>query len=59
LSNRLTEDQLKYHAAILHKIRVNIPKDIEDEIKRSQDFSKEIKKKCNLQTASNKAIQNI
>jgi len=59
LAARLTEDQLKYHVAILQKIRVPIPNDVQDEIRRSQEFSKEIKKKCNLMASSNKIALNI
>ena len=44
----MTEEQLKYHMTALEKIRVPIPSDIEEKIKKSIEFSKEIRKKCNI-----------
>lgn len=45
LKKRINDDQLKYHLTILEKIRIPTPPDIEDEIKKSIEFSKEIKRK--------------
>jgi hypothetical protein len=59
LQKRINEDQLRYHLTALEKIRVATPPDIEHEIKRSIEFSKEIKKKCNIQAGSTKSAQNI
>jgi hypothetical protein len=38
---------------------VPTPSDIEDKIKKSIEFSKEIKKKCNIQPGSLKSAMNI
>lgn len=46
---------MRYHLTALEKIRVATPPDIEHEIKRSIEFSKEIKKKCNIQAGSTKS----
>ena len=59
LSNRINDDQLRYHLTALEKIRVPTPPDIEDKIKKSIEFSKEIKKKCNIQAGSTKSAQHI
>jgi len=45
---------LKYHLTALERIKVPTPPDIEERIKRSLEFSKEIKKKCNIQIGSTK-----
>lgn len=54
LDNRINEEQLKYHLTALERIKVPTPPDIEERIKRSLEFSKEIKKKCNIQIGSTK-----
>lgn len=48
LDERLNEEQLKYHLAVLQKVKVTVPEDIEQRIKQSQEFSREIKRKCNI-----------
>lgn len=41
----MNEDQLKYHMTILARVKIELPEDINQAIKDSQEFSKEIKKK--------------
>jgi len=48
LSNRINDEQLKYHLTILQKIKIPTPADIEEKIRKSIEFSREIKKKCNI-----------
>jgi len=43
----------------LEKIRVPTPADIEEKIKKSIEFSKEIKKRCNMQTTSAKSALHV
>jgi hypothetical protein len=58
LDNRINEEQLKFHLTALKKIRVQTPPDIEEKIRKSLEFSKEIRKKCNLLTGQNKQLLN-
>ena len=55
----MKEDRLKYHLAILQKIRIQTPADIEDKIRKSLEFSKEIKKKCMIQAGTAKSANSI
>jgi hypothetical protein len=50
LKNRLNDEKLRYYQTLLKKIQISIPPDIEDKIRKSIEFSKEIKKKCNIQS---------
>lgn len=56
LANRINEEQLKYHLTILHKIKIPTPADIEEKIRKSIEFSKDIKRKCNIQATGSKSI---
>ena len=49
LDERITEERLGYHRAILQKVKIETPRDIEDRIRESQEYSREIKRKFNLQ----------
>lgn len=46
LRNRIGEERLHYHLAILAKIKEPVPADIEQKIAESVDFSKQLKRKC-------------
>jgi hypothetical protein len=48
LSQRINDEQLRYHLTVLQKKKIQTPEDIEKMIKSSNDFSREIKKKCNI-----------
>ena len=49
VKNRISLDDLNYYQLVLKKLRVNLPEDVENEINRSREFSKQIKKKCSFQ----------
>ena len=49
LDERITEERLGYHRAILQKVKIETPTDIEERIRESQEYSREIKRKFNLQ----------
>lgn len=46
LQNRIGEDRLQYHLAILAKIKEPMPADIEQKIADSVEFSRLLKRKC-------------
>ena len=49
LDERITVERLGYHRAILQKVKIETPRDIEERIRESQEYSREIKRKFNLQ----------
>lgn len=55
LKNRITEERLKYHLAILAKIKIATPPDIEQKIAESLEFSRQLRKRWpgSTRTATN------
>lgn len=51
LQARLTLEELSYHSQVLRKLRVELPEDVEQELQRSREFSKMLKKRCGSQAA--------
>lgn len=41
-----SQEDMQYHAALLRKLRVEMPPEVEREVARSREFSKSIKKRC-------------
>ena len=46
VKSRITMEDLSYYQQVLKKLRIETPREVEEELNRSRDFSKLIKKRC-------------
>jgi hypothetical protein len=48
VKSRITVEDLSYYQQVLKKLRIETPREVEEELNRSREFSKVIKKRCGV-----------